>query len=165
MANTHNVFIGMSCAFMNVDAYNLVGIAEADIDNGLFLTLGAMSPAGDGAYEFTVEAGANADLIAGTAPQGYDVPAQVKDDPRYFTNKAGKPIGVKRLVKGDVIEVTIGSFTADPNPTTNKYAKVGEGGKLTAQVAAADANFQILGSERIDIGGEFVTGYILMKMA
>ena len=33
MANTHNVFIGMSCAFMNVDAYNLVGIANADIGN------------------------------------------------------------------------------------------------------------------------------------
>lgn len=165
MANTHNVFIGMSCAFMNVDAYNLVGIANADIDNGLFLTLGAMSPAGDGAYEFTVTAGANADLIAGTAPQGYDIAAQVYDDPRYFTNKAGKPIGVKRLVKGDVIQVTIGSFTADPNFSTNKYAKVGEGGKLTAQSTNASADFQILGTEPIDIGGEAVTGYILMKLA
>lgn len=163
MANTHNVFIGMSCAFMNVDAYNLVGIADADIDNGLFLTLGAMSPAGDGAYEFTVTAGANADLIAGTAPQGYDIAAQVYDDPRYFTNVAGKPIGVKRLVKGDVIQVTAGSFTA--GPTTNKYAKVGEGGKLTAQAAATNADYQILGSEPIDIGGEAVTGYILMKLA
>lgn len=163
MTNTHNVFIGMSCAFMNVDAYNLVGIAEADIDNGLFLTMGDMSPAKDGAYEFTVSAGANADLIAGTAPQGYDIAAQVYDDPRYFTNKAGKPIGVKRLVKGDVIQVTIGSFTADP--TTNKYAKVGEGGKLTAQSTNASADFQILGSEPIDIGGGAVTGYILMKLA
>lgn len=165
MANTHNVFIGMSCAFMNVDAYNLVGIASADIDNGLFLTLGAMSPAGDGAYEFTVTAGANADLIAGTAPQGYDIAAQVYDDPRYFTNVAGKPIGVKRLVKGDVIEVTAGSFTAAPTISTDKYAKVGDGGKLTGQVAATNADFQILGSEPIDIGGEAVTGYILMKLA
>lgn len=165
MANTHNVFIGMSCAFMNVDAYNLVGIAGADIDNGLFLTLGAMSPAGDGAYEFTVTAGANADLIAGTAPQGYDIAAQVYDDPRYFTNVAGKPIGVKRLVKGDVIQVTAGSFTAAPTLSTDKYAKVGVGGKLTGQAANTDADFQILGSEPIDIGGEAVTGYILMKLA
>lgn len=165
MANTHNVFIGMSCAFMNVDAYNLVGIADADIDNGLFLTLGAMSPAGDGAYEFTVAAGANADLIAGTAPQGYDIAAQVYDDPRYFTNVAGKPIGVKRLVKGDVIQVTAGSFTAAPTLSTDKYAKVGAGGKLTGQAANTDADFQILGSEPIDIGGEAVTGYILMKLA
>lgn len=163
MANTHNVFIGMHCAFMNVDAYNLVGIAAADIDNGVFLTLGDMSPADDGAYEFTVQAGVNADLIAGTPPQGYGIEAQVYDDPRYFTNEAGKPISVKRLVKGDVIELTIGAFTADPS--TNKYAKVVAGGKLTAQAADAGADYQILGTEAIDIGGEQVTGYILMKLA
>ena len=163
MANTHNVFIGMSCAFMNVDAYNLVGIADAEIDNGLFLTLGAMSPNNDGAYEFTVSAGVNADLIAGTAPQGYDIPAQVYDDPRYFTNKAGKPIGVKRLVKGDVIKLTAGSFTAAP--VDNKYAKVVAGGKLTAQATDAGADYQILGTEPFDIGNEAVTGYILMKLA
>lgn len=163
MANTHNVFIGMHCAFMNVDAYNLVGIAAADIDNGVFLTLGDMSPVDDGAYEFTVQAGVNADLIAGTPPQGYGIEAQVYDDPRYFTNEAGKPISVKRLVKGDVIELTIGAFTADPS--TNKYAKVVAGGKLTAQAADAGADYQILGTEAIDIGGEQVTGYILMKLA
>ena len=65
--------------------------------------------------------------------------------------------------KGDVIQVTIGSFTADP--TTNQYAKVGAGGKLTAQSTNASADFQILGTEPIDIGGEAVTGYILMKLA
>ena len=163
MAKTHNVFMGMHCAFVNVDAYNLVGIAAADIDNGTFLTLGDMSPAADGAYEFTVTAGVNSELIAGTAPQGYGIEAQVYDDPRYFTNEAGKPIGVKRLVKGDVIELTVGAFTADPS--TNKYAKVVAGGKLTAQAADTDADFKILGTEPIDIGGESVTGYILMKLA
>ena len=92
MTNTHNVFIGMSCAFMNVDAYNLVGIANADIDNGLFLTLGAMSPAGDGAYEFTVSAGANADLIAGTAPQGYDIPARFMMTPVTSLTRLASPL-------------------------------------------------------------------------
>ena len=160
MTNTHNVFIGMSCAFMNVDAYNLVGIANADIDNGLFLTLGAMSPAGDGAYEFTVTAGANADLIAGTAPQGYDIPAQVYDDPRYFTNEAGKPISVKRLVAGDCIEVDLAAFTADP--ATNDYAKVAASGKLTGSATNSDP-FKILGTHTIDCGGELVKTWILMK--
>ena len=64
-----------------------------------------------------------------------------------------------------MIQVTIGSFTADPNFSTNKYAKVGEGGNLTAQSTNASADFQILGTESIDIGGEAVTGYILMKLA
>lgn len=163
MAKNHIVFNGMHCAFWDVDAYNMVGIAAADIDNGTFLTLGDMSPAQDGAYEFTVTAGVSTDLIAGTPPQGYNVDAQVYDDPRYFTNEAGKPISVKRLVKGDVIELTVGAFTADP--AANKYAKVVTGGKLTAQSSDANADFKIEGTENISIGGEAVTGYILRKLA
>lgn len=163
MAKNHIVFNGMHCAFWDVDAYNMVGIATDDIDNGIFLTLGDMSPAKDGAYEYTVQAGVSSDLIAGTPPQGYNVDAQVYDDPRYFTNEAGKPISVKRLVKGDVIELTVGAFTADP--ATNKYAKVGAGGKLTAQVNDTGADFKIEGTESISIGGEAVTGYILRKLA
>lgn len=163
MAKNHTVFNGTHAAFWDVDSLNLVGIAAADIDNGTFLTLGAMSPAGDGAYEFTVTAGANADLIAGTPPQGYNVDAQVYDDPRYFTNVAGKPISVKRLIKGDCIELSEGAFTAAPS--TNKYAKVVTGGKLTAQAADTGADFQIVGVRTMDIGGEFIPTYVLMKLA
>lgn len=163
MAKNHIVFNGMHCAFWDVDAYNMVGIAAADIDNGTFLTLGDMSPAQDGAYEFTVTAGVSTDLIAGTPPQGYNVDAQVYDDPRYFTNEAGKPISVKRLVKGDIIELTVGAFTVDP--AANKYAKVVAGGKLTAQASDVNADFKIEGTESISIGGEAVTGYILRKLA
>lgn len=163
MAKNHTVFNGTHAAFWDVDSLNLVGIAAADIDNGTFLTLGAMSPAGDGAYEFTVTVGANADLIAGTPPQGYNVDAQVYDDPRYFTNVAGKPISVKRLIKGDCIELSEGAFTAAP--ATNKYAKVVAGGKLTAQAADTGADFQIIGVRTMDIGGEFIPTYVLMKLA
>lgn len=163
MAKNHIVFNGTHCAYWDVDSLNLVGIAAADIDNGTFLTLGAMSPAGDGAYEFTVTAGVNADLIAGTPPQGYNVDAQVYDDPRYFTNVAGKPISVKRLIKGDCIELTVGAFTEAP--ATNKYAKVVAGGKLTAQAADIGADFQIVGVRTMDIGGEFIPTYVLMKLA
>lgn len=163
MAKNHIVFNGTHCAYWDVDSLNLVGIAAADIDNGTFLTLGAMSPAGDGAYEFTVTADVNADLIAGTPPQGYNVEAQVYDDPRYFTNVAGKPISVKRLIKGDCIELSEGAFTAAP--ATNKYAKVVAGGKLTAQAADTGADFQIVGVRTMDIGGEFISAYVLMKLA
>lgn len=164
MANTHTVCIDTHCAFWNIDAYQLVGIAGADIDNGTFLTLGDMSPADDGAYEFTVTAGENPDLIAMTSPVGYDAVTQLYDDPRYFTNVAGKPISVKRLVKGDFIEVTAGAFTAAPS--TEKFAKVGSAGKLTAQANnnSSDAHFAIKGTRTIDIGGELVTSYVLMKL-
>ena len=163
MAKNHIVFNGTHAAFWDVDSLNLVGIATTDIDNGTFLTLGAMSPKNDGAYEFTVQAGVNADLIAGTPPQGYNVDAQVYDDPRYFTNEAGKPISVKRLIKGDCIELSEGAFTAAP--ATNKYAKVVTGGKLTAQADNTNADFQIVGVRTMDIGGEFIPTYVLMKLA
>ncbi len=162
MAKNHIILNGTHCAYWDVDSLNLCGIATTDIDNGTFLNLGAMSPAGDGAYEFTVTAGANPDLVAGTPPQGYNVDAQVYDDPRYFTNEAGKPISVKRLIKGDCIEVSAGAFTAEP--TTETYANVQTTGKLTAASTAANAHFQILGARTMDIGGEFVKTWVLMKL-
>lgn len=164
MAKNHTILNGTHCAYWDVDSLNLVGIATTEIDNGTFLTLDAMSPAGDGAYEFTVTAGANPDFVAGTPPQGYNVDAQVYDDPRYFTNEIGKPISVKRLLKGDCIEVSVGAFTTDPQD--NKFAKVAVSGKLTAQAnnTSSDAHFQILGARTMDIGGEFVKTWVLMKL-
>ena len=160
----HTIFNGTHCAYWDVDSYNMVGIAAADIDNGTFLTLGDMKlKDATGGYEFTVSAGQNADLIAGTPEVGYGLEAQIYADPRYFTNKAGKPISVKRLVKGDCIEVSVGAFTADP--AANGYATVQDSGKLTAQVAAASADFQILSTHTIDVGGELVKTWILMKLA
>ena len=158
----HTVVNSMHCAFTNIDAYNLVGIATSDIDNGTFLTLSDMKlKDAEGGFEFGVSAAsADSDLIAITPEVGYDLVSQIYDDPRYFTNKAGKPISVKRVVKGDVIEITIDGFTADPS--TNGYAKVGTGGKLTATATTSDA-WKILAESHIDIGGESVKSYILMK--
>lgn len=162
MAKNHIVFNGTHAAYWDVDSLNLVGIAATDIDNGTFLSLGAMSPAADGAYEFTVTAGANPELVAGTPPQGYGIEAQVYDDPRYFTNEAGKPISVKRLLKGDCIEISAGAFTAEP--TNEGFANVQASGKLTATATEASAHFKILGARTMDIGGEFIKTWVLMKL-
>lgn len=158
----HTVVNSMHCAFTNIDAYNLVGIATTDIDNGTFLTLGDMKlKDSDGGFEFAVTAAsADSDLIAITPEVGYDLVSQIYDDPRYFTNKAGKPISVKRVVKGDVIEVTVDAFTADP--ATSTYAKVSATGKLTGTTTTSDA-WKILAESHIDIGGESVKSWILMK--
>ncbi len=165
MANTHTIFNGTHCAFWDVDSYNLVGIAESDLDNATFVTLGAIGLADEGGYEFEVSAGENPDLICGTPAMGYGIEDQIYDDPRYFYNKAGKPISVKRLVKGDCIEVSLPAFTTDPLAST--FAKVGATGKLTGQAnnTAGDAHFQILGTHSIDVGGELVKTWILMKLA
>lgn len=161
MAKNHAIFNGTHCAFWDVDAYNLVGIAATDIDNATFLTLGDIKLKTDGGYEFTVTAdAANAgEYVAGTPAVGYGIEAQIFDDPRYFYNETGKPISVKKLVKGDCIEVNLAAFTADP--TTSTYAKVAAG-KLTGSTTASDP-FKILGTHTIDIGGELVKTWILMK--
>lgn len=158
----HTVVNSMHCAFTNIDAYNLVGIATTDIDNGTFLTLGDMKlKDAEGGFEFAVSAAAaDSDLIAITPEVGYDLVSQIYDDPRYFTNKAGKPISVKRVVKGDIIEVTVDAFTSDP--TTSTYAKVNTDGKLLGTTTTSDA-WKVLANSTIDIGGESVKSWILMK--
>lgn len=161
MAKNHAIFNGTHCAFWDVDAYNLVGIAATDIDNATFLTLGDIKLKTDGGYEFAVTAdAANAgEYVAGTPAVGYGIEAQIFDDPRYFYNETGKPISVKKLVKGDCIEVDLAAFTVDP--TTSAYAKVAAG-KLTGSATNSDP-FKILGTHTIDIGGELVKTWILMK--
>lgn len=160
----HTIVNGMHCAYTNVDAYNFCGIAATDIDNGTILTLGDMKlKDSTGGFEFTVtaaSAGDTAEFIAITPEVGYDLEAQIYADPRYFYNKAGKPISVKRLVKGDSIEITVDGFTADP--TTSTYAKVGANGKLTGSATSSDP-FKILATHNMDVGSEIVKTWILMK--
>lgn len=160
----HTIVNGMHCAYMNVDAYNFCGIATTDIDNGTILTLGDMKlKDATGGFEFAVSAataGGDADFIAITPEVGYDLEAQIYADPRYFTNKAGKPISVKRLVKGDSIEITVDGFTDDP--ATSTYAKVDASGKLTGSTTASDP-FKILATHNMDVGSEIVKTWILMK--
>lgn len=161
--NTHAVFNGTHASYWDVDALNYVGIATTEMDNGTFVDLGVMSPAADGAYEFTVTASTtSADFVCATPPQGYGVAAQVYDDPRYFANEIGKPISVKHLLKYDCIELSEAGFTAAP--VTETYAKVAAGGKLTAQSNDTGAQFKILGARTMDIGGDFVNTWVLQKI-
>lgn len=162
MANNHAIFNGTHCAFWDVDSYNYTGISQTDMDNCTFVALGDIGLKSDGGYEFAVTATNSPDLICGTPAQGYGIEAQVYDDPRYFYNEAGKPISVKRLVKGDCIEVDAAAFTAAP--TTETHATVQASGKLTAG-AASGAHFIILGTHTIDCGSELVKTWILQKLA
>lgn len=165
MAKNHTVFNGTHCAYWDVDSLNLVGSSSEDIDNGTFLSLslsGTSAPV-NRPYEFNVSAGANPDLIAGTPPQGYNVDAQVYDDPRYFTNEAGKPISVKRLLKGDCIELSVEGFTAEPS-SNHSFAKVQDSGKLTTSAVKDGAHFELVGQRTMDIGGELIKTWVLMKL-
>ena len=165
MANkTHAIFNGTHCSYWDIDSLNYVGFcATSDLDNGVFVDLGNMSPNNDGAYEFTVTPSTtSAEFVCATPPQGYGIDAQVYEDPRYFTNEAGKPISVKHLLKYDCIEVDKTAFTAEVG--TGTYAKVAAGGKLTAQANDTGAQFKIIGTHTIDCGKDVVATWILQKI-
>lgn len=167
MANTHGVIIGTSCAFWDIDSLNLVGINNsADLDNGTFVTLGNIVNTSGviDEYVFAVSAGSGADYVVATPPVGYDFDSQLYDDPRYFYNKQGLPMSVKRLLVGDCIEVTDACFSTAPTLGTSTVATVSSG-KLVAAASGDSAPFKILGQKSIDIGGEAVTTWVLMKVA
>lgn len=166
MANNHGVIIGTSCAFWDVDSLNLCGHAATDMDNGTFVTLGNIDNTSGvlDAYEFTVTAGTGSDYVIATPPVGNDYDMQLNDDPRYFYNKAGEPMSVKRLLIGDCIEVTDACFSTVPTLGTSTVATV-TAGKLVAAASGDSAPFKILAQKTIDIGGESVRSWVLMKVA
>ena len=114
-------------------------------------------------YVFNVTAGSTGDYVIGTPPVGYDFEMQLYDDPRYFYNKKGLPMSVKHLEIGDCIEVTNECFSTAPTLGTSTVASVSSG-KLVAAASGADAPFKILGQKHIDIGGEAVITWVLMKV-
>lgn len=166
MAN-HGVFIGTHCAFWDVDSKNLVGInTTTDFDNGNFVALGDIVNTNGviDEYVFNVTAGSTGDYVIGTPPVGYDFEMQLYDDPRYFYNKKGLPMSVKHLEIGDCIEVTNECFSTAPTLGTSTVATVSSG-KLVAAASGDSAPFKILGQKHIDIGGEAVVTWVLMKVA
>ena len=164
MPNTHGVFVGTHCAFWDVDSKNLVGIAAADMDNGNFVTLGDILNTNGvvDEYVFSVTAGSTGDYVICTPPVGYDLDMQLFDDPRYFYNKAGLPMSVKRLDIGDCIEVSDACFSTVPTLGTSTVATVSSG-KLVA-AAGGLAPFKILGQKTMDIGGDSIRTWVLMKI-
>ena len=164
MAN-HGLIIGTHCAFWDVDSLNFVGIdASHDIDNGTFVDLGGIlnTTGVINEYVFAVAAGNNSDYVVATPPVGDTLEMQLFDDPRYFYNRQGKPMSVKRLLVGDCIEVSSECFSTAPTTGTSTYASVSSG-KLVAGTTNTDP-FKILGEHSVDVGGEAVKTWVLMKV-
>ena len=113
-------------------------------------------------YVFAVAAGNNSDYVVATPPVGDTPEMQLFDDPRYFYNAQGKPMSVKRLLVGDAIEVDENCFSTAPTTGTSTYASVSSG-KLVAGTTNTDP-FKILGEHSIDVGGEAVKTWVLMKV-
>lgn len=174
MPKTHGYINTTHCMCWDNDALNFAGVAaNADIDNGTFLALGAINNT-DGfinGYDFAVTADANGaatqKYIAATPIPGSsaNLEIQLYSDPRYFYNEAGKPISVKRIMNGDCIEINKEAFGEGKSPadqTTYTTASIGADGKL--QMVAQDGDFNLLGYKYVGVGQEEMKVWVLMYM-
>lgn len=167
MANTHS-FVIRTLDNWQDDAINCAGIcAASDLDNGQFVTRGALGLTDDGGYEFAVALpAANAtDLwLVETPPVGDTVEMQEMSDPRYFYNPKGKPLSIKGMTAGrSFIEVPVSAFTTAPTDGTSKVASIDTNGRLVAAASAPSTGtyFTIEATHTVDIGFEAVKTYIL----
>ena len=89
------------------------------------------------------------------------------DDPRYFTNEAGRPLSLRYLnAHVDHIEVNVGAFVTGNTPVDQKsykYAAPGAGGKLAManEAPAQGTYFVLVGIKSVGVGQESVPTYVL----
>lgn len=168
MANTHSFVIRTLDDWQN-DAINCAGICkDNDLDNGQFVTRGALGLTTDGGYEFACSLPvANAtDLWLVEKPAvGATVEQQEMSDPRYFYNPKGSAFSIKGLTAGRTfLEAPVSMFSTAPTDGTSKFATVDTNGRLVAAAAAPSGNgtyFSIEAIHSVDIGIESVKTYIL----
>lgn len=168
MAKNHSFINTTRCTCWDVDAYNACGVAQSDMDNGQFVSLGAiqLNAAAPGGYEFAVAAPASnaTNLWVIDTPEVGIGADNIYDDPRYFYNVAGRPMSLRYMNPiVDYIEVPASAFSTAPVDGTSKFASVGTDGRLVAATGAPAQGtyFAITGTHTIDIGLEAVKTYIL----
>ena len=174
MANNHGYCSLIRATAWDVDSNKLVGIATTDMDNGTFVVLGNMNVDGQkniNGFEYNVTpatATSTSVWVVRTPEAGTDMlEVQLYDDPRYFYNKAGKPMSLAYMNPHvDHIEVDKNCFTANFDPDTVSGATMAQldtNGKLKAVSAApaSGAYFTIVGKHSIAVGQELVPTWVL----
>lgn len=166
MANNHS-FVIRTLENWQDDAINCAGVASVDLDNGQFVTRGALGLTANGGYEFTCTLPAEnaTDLWLVEKPAvGTTIEMQEMSDPRYFYNPKGSTFSIKGMTANrSFIEVPASAFTTAPTDGTSKFASVDTNGRLVAvtEAPAAGTYFSIEAIHTVDIGYEAVKTYIL----
>ena len=168
--NNHSFVIRTLDDWQN-DAINCAGIATVDLDNGQFVTRGALGLKTNGSYEFACALpSANAtDLWLVEKPAvGSTIEQQEMSDPRYFYNPQNRAFSIKGLTAGRTfIEVPASAFAASKDPKTvgetAKFASVDTNGRLVAVASAPESGtyFSIEAIHSVEIGNESVKTWIL----
>ena len=166
MANNHS-FVIRTLDNWQDDAINCAGVASVDLDNGQFVTRGALGLTANGGYEFTCalpEANATDLWLVEKPAVGTTIEMQEMSDPRYFYNPKGSTFSIKGMTANrSFIEVPASAFTTAPTDGTSKFASVDTNGRLVAvtEAPAAGTYFSIEATHTVDIGYEAVKTYIL----
>ena len=166
MANNHS-FVIRTLENWQDDAINCAGVASVDLDNGQFVTRGALGLTANGGYEFTCTLPAEnaTDLWLVEKPAvGTTIEMQEMSDPRYFYNPKGSTFSIKGMTANrSFIEVPASAFTTAPTDGTSKFASVDTNGRLVAvtEAPASGTYFSIEATHTVDIGYEAVKTYIL----
>ena len=154
----------MRCAATDIDAFTATGInTSIDIQNGYFVTLGDYQLSSGAVIEFvynvTLAAASTLDnWLVRTPEVGTDILTQMLADPRYFINAQGQPMQLIKIIKGDIIEVTL--ETLDQAAAKGDYYTL-VAGKLTKGSTTDSATcFLCLGTHTINFGGNDVTTYL-----
>lgn len=169
--NNHSFVIRTLDDWQN-DAINCAGICKGnDLDNGQFVTRGALGLKTNGGYEFTCalpDANATDLWLVEKPAVGNTIEQQEMSDPRYFYNPKGTAFSIKGLTAGRTfIEVPASAFASgkDPNAVTGAtVASVNTSGRLVAvagEAPAAGTYFTIEATHTVDIGIESVPTWIL----
>lgn len=169
--NNHSFIIRTLDDWQN-DTINCAGICkDNDLDNGQFVTRGALGLTTDGGYEFACSLPvANAtDLWLVEKPAvGNTIEQQEMSDPRYFYNPKGSAFSIKGLTAGRTfLEAPASAFAANKDPktvgNTANFASVDATGRLVAVANAPTSGtyFTIEATHTVDIGIEAVPTWIL----
>lgn len=167
MANNTHSFVIRTLENWQDDAINCAGVATVDLDNGQFVTRGALGLTANGGYEFTCalpETNATDLWLVEKPAVGTTIEMQEMSDPRYFYNPKGSTFSIKGMTANrSFIEVPVSAFATAPTDGTSKFASVNTNGRLVAatEAPATGTYFSIEATHTVDIGYEAVKTYIL----
>lgn len=184
MANNHAILNTSAMQAIDIRALNRTGYVNTaavsttytrqQVDNGAIVVMDKMCMFdgidGDKKYGFAYNAYAPAAQvhagefwIVDNPEVGTNEHMYISCDPRDFYVEAGKPANFRRLMKGDIIQISAGAFGSSKPTSTNVYVELDTlaNGQYKAVSGSTNAIFKVLGEKKMDAGTEAVDAWYL----
>lgn len=152
----------------DVEALNRSAVSESDIDGG---TLVSLSTFADGVFTATKATSGQGLYIAYNPSEHFtkvddNIYAGLSQDPRDYTNLAGRTFDVAKLLVGDLVTLTAGNIKSGETVTKGKFLEQGADGYVVKNSATASTtslkviDIVTIPFPQAGIGMEFATGYL-----